>query len=280
MKHVQIHDGVFVFENYVEYLEYDRGRLARLLEGDELLDIERRFVPGPESFHDSRFVELRAANVNSRAFNLDAEDIWLRLNGPCFDRYFDLRYEDVTEAVLDLPRVDDDLLLHEVRREDDLVVHEMLFVANRTLQIKCRKLRFDERFELQPRAPAKNEREADDLEPIRENEQEIHQQEIRQAVMNDKIDPLEDAIRNLGVFRTFRNDEIEIEIACLVREADTRPLDAPWWRGKQVSIIGADLDGNLLLRHSDGSVRLWNHDTQSDTVVAKSVRDFAAGMKP
>jgi len=34
---------------------------------------------------------------------------------------------------------------------------------------------------------------------------------------------------------------------------------AHWWRGKEVCIIGADLEGNFLLRHCDGTVRYWDH---------------------
>jgi hypothetical protein len=82
-------------------------------------------------------------------------------------------------------------------------------------------------------------------------------------------------ITNLGVQRIFRHNGQVIELACLVRTADWRPLAAPWWRGKEVCIIGADLEGNFLLRHCDGSVRHWRHQTQADVVVAKSVREFA-----
>jgi hypothetical protein len=43
-----------------------------------------------------------------------------------------------------------------------------------------------------------------------------------------------------------------------------------------VCVIGADLEGNFFLRHCDGTVRLWNHKAQADTVIAPSVRDFAS----
>jgi hypothetical protein len=56
----------------------------------------------------------------------------------------------------------------------------------------------------------------------------------------------------------------ELKIAFLIRDADWLPLKAPWWRGKEVYIIGADLDGNFILRHCDGSVRLWDHSKQTD----------------
>lgn len=61
-----------------------------------------------------------------------------------------------------------------------------------------------------------------------------------------------------------------------MRESDWRPLDAPWWKGKQVSLVGVDTYGNFFLRHPDGSVRWWSHESQVDLVVAKSVGEFAA----
>lgn len=66
-----------------------------------------------------------------------------------------------------------------------------------------------------------------------------------------------------------------VAIAVLLREADWSPLDAPWWRGKEVSVIGVEENGNFFLRHCDGSVRYWDHRTQLDTIVAPSVRAFA-----
>lgn len=88
--------------------------------------------------------------------------------------------------------------------------------------------------------------------------------------------PMERAIRLLGVYRRFQGPEREIQIACLVRQADWRPLKAPWWRGKEACIIGADLDGNFLLRHCDGSVRYWDHKAQADSVLSLSVREFVS----
>ncbi len=82
------------------------------------------------------------------------------------------------------------------------------------------------------------------------------------------------AVSALGQRRTFRKDGRTIELAFLAREQDWRPLKASWWRGKEVSIIGADLAGNFFLRHCDGTVRYWHHADQTDIVVAKSVSDF------
>lgn len=87
-------------------------------------------------------------------------------------------------------------------------------------------------------------------------------------------DPIETAIKHLGFRRTLMHGDRKILVACLVRMSDWRPLRAEWWRGKEVCIIGADLDGNFFLRHCDGTIRLWEHQLQQDTVLAPSVRDF------
>jgi hypothetical protein len=87
-------------------------------------------------------------------------------------------------------------------------------------------------------------------------------------------DPIDVAINRLWERRTFQAADRTLVVACLIRTADRRPLDAPWWRKKEASIIGADLDGNFFLRHCDGSVRYWDHKTQSDQILAPSVRDF------
>ena len=92
-------------------------------------------------------------------------------------------------------------------------------------------------------------------------------------------DPIDLAIRRFPLHRTFRHSDRTMTIACLVREADWRPLDAPWWRGKEVSIIGVDLDGNFFLRHSGGSVRFWDHRSQTETLVAPSVKGFVAALE-
>ncbi len=94
--------------------------------------------------------------------------------------------------------------------------------------------------------------------------------------MTDQIDPIDRAVGNLGIRRTFRSAERTITLACLIRRADWRPLKADWWLGREVCVIGADLGGNFLLRHCDGTVRYWDHRGRSDTVIAKSVEDFVA----
>ena len=95
----------------------------------------------------------------------------------------------------------------------------------------------------------------------------------------EQPDPIDHALARLWPQRTFRYGDRTMTIACLIRTADWRPLKAPWWHGNEVSIIGADLDGNFFLRHCDGTVRHWDHGLQADTVVASSVREFVARIE-
>jgi hypothetical protein len=92
--------------------------------------------------------------------------------------------------------------------------------------------------------------------------------------MNSEADAIDKAIANLMLNRRIQLADRVLTVALLIREADWRPLKAPWWHQKEACIIGADLDGNFFLSHCDGSVRYWDHKTQSDSVIAKSVRDF------
>jgi hypothetical protein len=97
--------------------------------------------------------------------------------------------------------------------------------------------------------------------------------------MQDHAELIDRAIRQLHGRRIFWHNEQSFVVACLIREADWRPLEAPWWRGKSVFIIGVDLDGNFFLGHCDGTVRYWNHRTQADTIIAPSVREFIHGLQ-
>ena len=90
---------------------------------------------------------------------------------------------------------------------------------------------------------------------------------------------LEKAREALWMNRNFRFGDDTLVVACLIRAEDMRPLDAPWWRGKEVCLLGVDLSGNFFLRHCDGSVRYWDHTKQDDVIVARSVRDFCSGLE-
>ena len=93
-----------------------------------------------------------------------------------------------------------------------------------------------------------------------------------------KEDQYELARKNLWHKGTFLLGEKKIVMASLIRDEDTRPLKVPWWRGKEIYLIGVDVNGNFLLRHCDGSVRYWSHETQSEQKIALSVHEFVSGL--
>ena len=88
------------------------------------------------------------------------------------------------------------------------------------------------------------------------------------------MNPLDTAIQNLGIKRSINIGGENINLACLLRDEDTRPLQAKWWKGKQSTLLAVDDDGNFILRHSGGHVIYWNHAQQSEKTIAKSVSDF------
>lgn len=96
------------------------------------------------------------------------------------------------------------------------------------------------------------------------------------SVADQNADVMRSALNTLWAHNKVRLGEREICIAILIPENEWRPFSASWWRGKEACIIGADEDGNFVLRHCDGSVRFWEHTTQSETTLAKSVREFVA----
>jgi len=87
-------------------------------------------------------------------------------------------------------------------------------------------------------------------------------------------DQFELARKNLWLRNIFLYGGEKIVLACLIRDEDTRPLKVPWWKRKEVYLIGVDLDGNFLLRHCDVSVRYWDHEAQSEQKIASSVDDL------
>jgi len=93
--------------------------------------------------------------------------------------------------------------------------------------------------------------------------------------MNKDEEAMERAFADMWWKRIYPlSGDRKLTIAFLIRAHDWRPLDAPWWRGKQVSIIGSDIHGNFFLRHCDGSIRYWDHQKQADEIVASSVVEF------
>lgn len=89
-----------------------------------------------------------------------------------------------------------------------------------------------------------------------------------------------DITNKLVVASTYTIGERLVRVLFLMPTSMWRPLRVSWWKGKEVSIIGGDEHGNYLLRHCDGSVRLWNHAVAADEVLAPSVRAFFSGLQP
>ena len=90
---------------------------------------------------------------------------------------------------------------------------------------------------------------------------------------------LDRAADNLWMNRRLTFNGQEMIVIHLVRSRDMRPLHVPWWKGKEVFLLGVESNGNLLLRHCDGSVRLWVHTEQSDHVLARSISEFLKMLK-
>ena len=76
---------------------------------------------------------------------------------------------------------------------------------------------------------------------------------------------------------TFPAGDRRLRVLFLLPITLWRPLGASWWNGKEAYIIGGDEQGNYILRHCDGSVRLWNHARGKDEVLAPSVRRRPTG---
>ena len=87
-----------------------------------------------------------------------------------------------------------------------------------------------------------------------------------------------DISNKLYIANAFRHGDRVIRIVFLLPDSLWRPLRASWWKGKEVSIIGGDENGNYLLRHSGGSVLLWEHARATDEVLAPSVDAFLSSL--
>ena len=93
--------------------------------------------------------------------------------------------------------------------------------------------------------------------------------------MSDPV--LEKAASRIGINPIFDLDGREIHVVGVMSWSP--PLIARWWRGKQVTIVAVDVDGNFFLRQSDGSVRYWEHAKKSESVAAKSVKEFTSKLR-
>jgi hypothetical protein len=77
---------------------------------------------------------------------------------------------------------------------------------------------------------------------------------------------------------TFPAGDRQVRVLFLLPSTLWRPLRASWWTGKEAYIIGGDEHGNYILRHCDGTVRLWDHARREDQVLTPSVRAFFSGL--
>jgi hypothetical protein len=86
------------------------------------------------------------------------------------------------------------------------------------------------------------------------------------------------AIAKLPHRRILAAEGRSFEVQSLLPVSSWRPLEAEWWSGKEVYVIGDDPHGNLFLRHCDGTVRFWDFTRGRDEVIAPSVRDFLSRL--
>ena len=87
------------------------------------------------------------------------------------------------------------------------------------------------------------------------------------------------AIKYIGVKRKYFHEGTDYIIAFLIRDEGQKPLSAPWWHGKESSIIGADINGNFFLKHCDGTIRYWHHLSNSETIISSCLKNFLRDLK-
>lgn len=139
-------NGAFELSKYEEYLDRERNVLVGLIQGQELLRIDR-FVPADGgSFHDARFERFVADKGSPKPGGgaPQAPRLELRLKGPFFDRHFELTYDGVESCSFEMPSPEDDLLMHELRLDEGRLVHELWFDHENAIVITCRSIRFSE----------------------------------------------------------------------------------------------------------------------------------------
>ncbi len=90
---------------------------------------------------------------------------------------------------------------------------------------------------------------------------------------------MQNAIANLGVKRKYVHEGVTYTVAILVREEDQRPISAPWWRGKQASIVGVDIEGNFFIHHCSGKVSLRINATQEEIELSNSLGEFLNALQ-
>jgi hypothetical protein len=96
--------------------------------------------------------------------------------------------------------------------------------------------------------------------------------------MTSVDDLIEKATAKLPEKNTYKKGDRIFLVRSLFPHSLWRSLKDPLWKGKEAYPIGTGDDGNLFLRHCDGSVRYWNPKTGQDEVLSSSVRDFLAHL--
>jgi hypothetical protein len=94
-------------------------------------------------------------------------------------------------------------------------------------------------------------------------------------------DLLNNAIKKLGKKHFFRdpNNNLNIKVELIYPNANRwRPLRIDWWRGKQVYLIGEDVDGNYIVRHCSGAVYYFDLNNKKSTEISNSVKDFLSKL--
>jgi hypothetical protein len=99
------------------------------------------------------------------------------------------------------------------------------------------------------------------------------------SAMNTEPEAVQTAIAGLPLKHLFHKGDTTLQVVFLLPHGLWRPLRVSWWTGKEVCIIGGDVDGNYFLRHSDGSVRLWRHSEGREDMLAPSVRAFVSSLQ-
>lgn len=89
---------------------------------------------------------------------------------------------------------------------------------------------------------------------------------------------VERAIKRLWDKNLFPFHDGFLKIIHILPPFSSRPLRMSWWRGRDVSLIAIEENGNFFLRHCDGSVRYWIHADQRSEVVTASVKGFVRAL--
>jgi hypothetical protein len=85
------------------------------------------------------------------------------------------------------------------------------------------------------------------------------------------------AIAALPKRHAFKTRSDEFELRTLFPVESWRPHTEPCRHAGSL-VIGEDSSGNFFLCAPDGSVSIWDHETDDETVLAASVEEFLAAL--